>query len=523
MKKTPTVSASGPSDKVVAPDRTDRLVTAAVFVFIGLVYAVSLFLLYPNLPIIERSPEAIPGFVDNYPPFRVDEDAYYHISRRILDGTVYTGEGQEIGFTAGFPLVAAPFVAVFDKMGGYIANMLIVFISLVVFHQTVRRYGFRKRAAVLTLTAAFASLEWFYAISNYSEPFAQLLVVIAFFLLAPGRSGRSDGVALLVSGFLTGLILFVRPHCVLVGLPFFLYIVFSRGKPFFNKRAYRYIGGAACAMLLWFLRNHLAFGSPFEFEYTRLVGSFAPGMASSYMKGNIFLGIHGLLFDEYHGLFTITPIFLLFPAGLHAMWRQGLKWESFALFGAVALVTLFVASGPYPFTEFGLGSRHMVPVTLLILFPIAFFLDGKAFTSSIVILAALYSFYQAGIGWFTGGEPGMGFFTGILNDAQSRAVILTGKGLLPKKTFGTQEELIRSYEHALKRANMKDLLQTMDPMVIQNIKGHERDFMLFLCRQPDPKIAILSADTARGIVIRNFSITQGFTDSQSPPDTTRAP
>ena len=395
--------------------------------------------------------------MDNYPPFRVDEDAYYHISRRILDGTVYTGEGQEIGFTAGFPLVAAPFVAVFDKMGGYIANMLIVFISLVVFHRTLRRYGFRKRAAVLILIAAFASLEWFYAISNYSEPLAQLLVVLAFFARA-GRSGRSDGIALLVSGFLTGLILFVRPHCVLVGLPFFLYIVFSGGKPFLNQRVFHYIGGAAGAMLLWLLRNHLAFGSPFEFEYTRLVGSFAPGMASSYMKGNIFLGIHGLLFDEYHGLFTITPIFLLFPAGLHAMWRQGLKRESFALLGAVALVTLFVASGPYPFTEFGLRLPSYGPGHPSYLVPHRFFLDGKG--------VHLIDHHSGGpyrsirrARMVHRRKPRAGVLHGHFERRAVMGAILAGKGLLPRKTFQNEEALVRSYEHALKRANTKELLR----------------------------------------------------------------
>lgn len=523
MKKKKTDSTSVSESPGFAPGFGDRLVSGAVFVVIGVVYIATLFILYPGLPIIEQSPEAIPGFVDNYPPFRVDEDAYYHISRRILDGTIYTGEGQEIGFTAGFPLVAAPFVAVFDKMGGYITNLLIVFLSLIVFNLTLRRYGFRRRAAVLTFIAAFASLEWFYAVSNYSEPFAQLLVMLAFFFLAPGRFGRSETVTLLAAGFCTGLILFVRPHCFLIAIPFFLYLLFTNLKPSINRRALLYACGTAAAMLLWTIRNQFAFGSPFAFEYTRLVGSFAPGMQSSYMKGNIFLGIHGLLFDEYHGLLTITPVFLLFPAGLHAMWNRGLKRESLALLCAVVLVTLFVASGPYPFTEFGLGSRHMVPVTLLLLFPVVFFIDGKAFSSAVTILVVVYSFYQAGIGWFTGGEPGMGFFTGILNDAQSRAAILASKGLLPQKTFRTQEELIHSYEHALRRANMKELLQTMDPMVIQNIRGHERDFMLFLRRQPDPKIAIQSVDPSRGIIIRNFSITGGFVDSPAPPDTTRTP
>jgi hypothetical protein len=271
------------------------------------------------------------------------------------------------------------------------------------------------------------------------------------------------------------------------------------------------------------VRNHVVFGSPFTFEYTRLVGSFAPGMTSQYMKGNIFLGIHQLLFDQCHGLLTITPVFLLFPAGLRAMWLRGLRAESLTLLGAVILMGLFVASGPYPFTEFGLGSRHMVPITPLMLFPAAFFLDGKLFTGSVVTAVVLYSFYQAGIGWFTGGEPGMGFFLGILNESQSRAIVLARKGLLPKKHFRSEKELVDSYLRALRKANLMELLQTMDPVVIENIRGHEREFMLFLRNQPDPKAAILSADPGRGIIIRSFSISGGFTGESAPPDSAASP
>jgi hypothetical protein len=514
-----------PESPVSIWSRMGTLAPILTFIFIAAVYFATFFSLWPNLPIIERMAEDIPGFEQNYPPFRVDEKVYYDISRHILDGTLYRGaDAPERAFTLGFPLVAAPFVAIFGNRGGYAANLLIILGALAVFYLILHRYGFRRRAMILTLIMAFASLDWFYAISNYSEPLSQLLVLVAFALLF--RRGGTSGAdaAILLSGAFTALNLFVRPHFILLAVPFFIGLAFERGgKPGINRRAILYAAGTAAVVVIWAVRNQLVFGAPLTFEYSRLTGSFTPGAASAYMKGNIFLGIHRLLFDQYHGLFTITPICLLFPAGLRAMWQRGLKTESLVLLGAVTLAALFIASGPYPFTEFGLGSRHMVPIMPLMLLPAAFFLDGRLFTGSVTALVAVYSFYMAGVGWFTGGEPGMGFFLGILNEAQSRAVVLARKDMLPKKHFASQKDLVDSYLGSLKKADIMGLLQTMDPEVIGKIRGHEREFMIILRNQPDPRDAILSADPAKGIIIKSFSVSGGFEEQRALPDSASSP
>jgi len=521
LKKHTITNESDPVSALSVGIGSHRIAAIVTFVLIAAVYLITLLSLYPNLPIIESLPENIPGFEQNYPPFRVDENTYYAISQNILNGTLYQGEqAPERGFTLGFPLVAAPFIAAFGKIGGYAANLIIVLLSLGIFYLILYRYGFRMKALGMTLIMAFASLNWFYAVSNYTEPLSQLLVLASFwFLLRDANSSRRT-TTIILSGVFTALNLFVRPNYLLLAVPFFLYLgIEKNGKISFNKTAIWYACGVLGVALLWTVRNALVFGSPFIFEYSRMVGSFTPGMASQYMQGNIFLGFHRLLFNEYHGLLTITPIFLLFPVGLRAMWQRDMKKESLLLLACAVTMILFVAAGPYPFTEFGLGSRHLVPLMPLLFLPAAFFLDGKLFTRSVVILLALYSFYQAGIGWFTGGEPGMGFYLGILNESQSRAVILARKGLIPHHQFNSQDELIKSYLHALKKANLMKLLQTMDPLVIEKIRGNERTFMLFLRNQQDPASFILSADPGRGIIIKSFSISGGVTEgSPSPPD-----
>ena len=64
--------------------------------------------------------------------------------------------------------------------------------------------------------------------------------------------------------------------------------------------------------------------------------------------------------------------------------------------------------------------------------------------------------------------------------------------MLPEKHFDSREELVKSYMEALKEANLMKLLQTMDPIVIDKIKGNERTFMLFLRSQPNPVDFILN-------------------------------
>ena len=487
-----------------------------IFGAILAVFFITFTALYPNLPIIERMAETIPGFEEIYPPFRLDENNYYQIARNILDGNFYAANSIERSFPSGFPVAALPFIAVFGKAGGYLANIFIIWLSLLFFYLASRLYLNIFPSIAVTLILAFATPDWFYAVSSYSEPLSQLLIISSlYFMLSSGKSEKKAA-SMSVSGILAGLNLFVRPHYILLAIPFFLYSAYGREasktsfagayKKGIEDKSYFFGAGILAIIILWIARNWVIFGSPLSFEYSKLAGAFTPGAESGFMKGNIFLGTHMLLFDQYHGLFTITPVLLLFPAGLRSMWLKGLKSESLLLLVSVVMMAVFIASGPYPFTEFGLGSRHMVPILTLLLLPAAFFLNGGLFSRSMVTVTALYSFYMAGIGWFTGGEPGMGAFIGILNESQSKALVLAHKGLIPKREFNSKEQLLQTYLKSLRKADMMTFLQTLNPSVVAKIHGNERTFMLFLRGQQNPLDAVLEADPGSGIIIKDFSI-----------------
>ncbi len=454
-KKKDVISRETPAKK------TGMVAALAVFVFIGVVYFVTLIMLFPNLPITTRQADTIPGYDRYYPPFRTDEYNYYGIGKNILSGKLYEENSFERGYPPGFSLVALPFIAVLGEMGGYAANVVIVLLSVFLFYCVIRRYNSRAHVLALVLIMAFATLNWFYAVSCYSEPLSQFLVVLSVYLMMRGKDTSNNRLLLIGAGIVTGLNLFVRPHYIVLAVIFFGSLwVGSRSKFSLKNNGILYACGVSAVVILWVIRNTVIFGSPLAFEYTRMLVQFFPGGLEGGVKGNVFAGTHRLLFDEFHGLLTITPILLVFPAGLRCMWCRGLKNESITFFVSVVIMTLIFASGPYTFTEFGLGSRHLMPIFPLMMLPAVFFIDEKLFSRAVILILALYSFYHAGIGWFTGTFPGIGFFPGFLNDSHARAIILARKGVLPKRTFKTGEDLLKIHIKALNRADMFMFLQT---------------------------------------------------------------
>ncbi|MBN1290843.1 MAG: glycosyltransferase family 39 protein [Candidatus Latescibacteria bacterium] len=498
--------------KIFKSEKTSRgkhcnYIIPGVFIIIALVYSVSLIVLFPALPVTTRDADIIPGYDTYYPPFRTDEYNYYSIAQNILNGRLYEKDSYERAYPLGYPLAAAPFIALFGTMGGYIANVVIVLFSILFFYLLIRRFYDRNHTLIFVFIMAFATLNWFYAVSCYSEPLSQLLIILSLYLITKGKESRGKPYVLLAAGLITGLNLFVRPHYILLTVPFFISLwITNKTKFSFEKNnGVPYATGVGIVVIIWLIRNTVVFGSPLIFEYTRMLAQFLPGTRAVGVKGHVLFGTHRLLFDEFHGLLTITPIVLLFPAGLRAMWQRGMKNEAITFLVSVILMMLVFGAGPYPFTEFGLGSRHMMPIFPLLMIPVAFFFDGKLFSRMIIFILALYSLYHAGIGWFTGTYPGFGYFPGFLNDSFARAIILARKGALPKRTFKSSDDLIRTHMKGLDKADLYTFLQTLAPETLKLIKGNERNFFMYWRQhQQDIREKIQTMDPQIGITYEGF-------------------
>ncbi len=131
--------------------RFENVAIISVFTIIGIAYLITLLTLYPNMPITTQNAENIPAFKEIYPPFRMDEVNYYTMAQNIINGEPYKEDSIEKNFSIGFSIVAVPFIVVWDKLGGYIANMVIVWFSLLTFFLIARRYVSKLKALLMTL------------------------------------------------------------------------------------------------------------------------------------------------------------------------------------------------------------------------------------------------------------------------------------------------------------------------------------------------------------------------------------
>jgi hypothetical protein len=130
--------------------------------------------------------------------------------------------------------------------------------------------------------------------------------------------------------------------------------------------------GGVLATLPLLVYNRLAFGSPFDLGYSRVVG-FA-GMAQGFMGLSLPRAeiAYKLLFGRYRGILWIAPIVLAWPLALWAC-RRWLSHATIAVLFFVPLAFLLINAGYYYWDGgYSTGPRHLTPALAFICLPLAF-------------------------------------------------------------------------------------------------------------------------------------------------------
>ena len=119
--------------------------------------------------------------------------------------------------------------------------------------------------------------------------------------------------------------------------------------------------------------NQLAFGSPFELGYSKVVGF--EGMKQGFFgltwpKPSVVVE---LLFGVYRGLLPLSPVLVLVPVGLYVMWREPSTRVAAGAILAVVCSFLWI-NASYVYWEGGwsTGPRHLVPMLPLCCLSLAF-------------------------------------------------------------------------------------------------------------------------------------------------------
>ena len=145
----------------------------------------------------------------------------------------------------------------------------------------------------------------------------------------------------------------------------------------------------------------------------------------------------------------------------------------------------------------------MVPIIPLILLPAIFYLDESLFARIIITLLAAYSFYHAGLGWFTGEAEYVseyGVFPGLLHQKNSRAVIQARKNMLPERKFNSKEELLEAFSEGRIKNDYTKMFQTLHLQVLEDIKGYEWYFVNYIRKNAEFDTLIVSVDPEEGIL-----------------------
>jgi hypothetical protein len=266
-------------------------------------------------------------------------------------------------------ILSLPLVALWDKQGAVIFNLLQLLLCLHVLNLWIGSYSSPSAAAAATFLVGIASFAPHY-VYNYSQDILASACLLGAFICLDRDNDRVIGQVL--AGALFG-IACVAKFPDLVVLP--ALVVLLPSKPFH----WVYFGvGFACPVVLLLGYDTAMFGHPLITSYDRMA-IFEAGVwrvgTHRYDFSLEFLprGLIGQLLDRQHGLLWTSPITVISLAGFGYLLRRRRRL-GIALGATFILLYGFFAA--YRFWDTShYGNRFLFPVVILSGLPLALLLD----------------------------------------------------------------------------------------------------------------------------------------------------
>jgi hypothetical protein len=285
-------------------------------------------------------------------------------------------------------------------------------------------------AMALSVAYALGTLAFPYSAWYFSHQPAAIMLFSAFLLLFSyvrnkQPDTRSDRVTVL-AGLLAG-------YAIISEYPTALIVVCLAGYlVWVARRKWRSLGlfvlGMVPPALLNVAYNLDAYGKVFATGYTYVhsalyssharSGPFGLPDPSSYgVQAPSWNSVWQITFGTYRGIFLVSPVLLLFFAGMVVMWkRRELRPEWVLCAAVVAGYFLMDAARPENMNGWSggwsIGSRHLTPMLPFMVFPIVFALQHRAWRLVFVVLGA----WSVGIMYLImASGSGGGFAYGVQN------------------------------------------------------------------------------------------------------------
>jgi len=498
----------------------------AVFMAMSvIILGVYLFLnhaFYPGYPVITPHAENNYVMAEHYPPFRMDEWSGSSITSDMLEGNLNDPESLSRKHPLGFSFLSLPLTAVWGKAGPYYTNTFILWLSALLFFFLMFEMVSFPLAIISTLFLAFATPNLFFAASAFSEPAGQVLALLTLLFFLYGLSHGRTPLNSFFCGFAAGLNLFFQPVMAFIIVPVLVLIALEKGRwEWSDHDIHFHVLGFFLPFALFIAVNRHFTGEYVQFVFTMPYNLYDPSSYHiGYPQTNWLLKIWKILLDNPLGMMYLMPAIILVPSGLLVMWRSD-RQETAIISGSVILLSFIqTVSSAVPVTGESVGARQMIPVLPFLVVPLAFLWEEGVGEKMWLTALTVLTIYMCSLGWWTGIDRGAGVYPGVLQDRNTRYILLARKGLLPRPLFHTREEITGQFFQALKDSDIKHWLETLDRVTLAKILGNERDIFTALTQKikfsPNtPANFIETADPSAGVraVIPDIN-----TDHGSPPD-----
>ena len=217
-----------------------------------------------------------------------------------LDDALYSKKGLTPSLAL-MPLVALAQIVpgLGTRATAMLFNLLITALTALALAYFARRLGYRDRTAfVLALIYGLATLAAVYVKTLFGEPLAALLLLLVAIC---AHTADSRALPLRIAGLCLGLLVGVNTIYVLF-IPVIALYVFWR--QLLNFRAWiNFLLPLGIVLALLALYNWTRFGSPLESGY-----HFDSGEG---FNNPLLVGLYGLFFSPYRGIFWYSPLLLL--------------------------------------------------------------------------------------------------------------------------------------------------------------------------------------------------------------------
>ncbi|MHB1135111.1 MAG: hypothetical protein ACYC4L_22290 [Chloroflexota bacterium] len=303
---------------------------------------------------------------------RIDAYAYNTLDKGLFEGHYYSDKPP------GVALLSLPvYLGLRSVLGAaglwplsdqYVVHLLNFFVAAlptalvaVLLTRLWRRLGVGENAVWLGAVAYGAgTLALPFATLYFGHQTAAALAFGAFYALFTAAERRRPWLWLAVGGLLAGLAVLTEYPLLIVAAALAFYLL-GRYRSFDALAAY--VAGALPVAVLLGLYNYASFRDPFALSYRFVfVEQFADMHQGLFGIGAPDGGVLLALLFGGKGLLTNSPVLLLAPIGLWALWRRGRRAETLLLGAVLALFPLYNSGYFLPLGGWSPGPRFLVPM-----------------------------------------------------------------------------------------------------------------------------------------------------------------